>query len=316
MDKMEERQILDLVFGGHDGLEVVEQEKPDFRCQVLGGIVFGVEVTEFFLSQSAARLRRIPGYCGELLKERRYRHKDDKIRTPVEKVIYRSDETGEECEIEGILGEEYTIDTVLQRLKNLIVVKNEKHGEYTTNVAPVDLIISDVDCVSRCDGLDVLIRAIARNDAAQAICKSGFREIYLVTEQKAKNVCVPLRANLFMAEVYTYQSIFKMYHGDYLGNVRFAGYMESLAHYLTDRFEGIEYEVDKDKRLRFVFSSVAFRYVENGGLDILDISFDAGNQRKCLATELDQEADPELRAHVESERTKVFCCVPICFDTH
>ena len=67
MNKTQERRILAFVYGCRDTLEVVENEQPDFLCRVSATCSFGVEVTEFFHSESAARLERIPDYTADLL---------------------------------------------------------------------------------------------------------------------------------------------------------------------------------------------------------------------------------------------------------
>lgn len=313
MKKQREREILDMVFGGHDVLEVTEHENPDFRCTVGLEWEFGVEVTEFFYSESAARLRRIPGYARELLGQARYRHKNDKRRIRVEDVIYRSAGTGRERKIKAVLGETYTLGMVIDRLKYLIENKNQRSGDYARNISPVDLIICDVDRASGCDGIEVLIRAIGERNATSSIKDSGFREIYVVTSKAGELVCVPLKANLFVAEVHAFQRIFKEYHGNDLPRVRFVDFIEALAIYLTRRFNQVQYEVDRNKRLRLVFGSVACSYSERGALEIHDVSFESGTERTGLMEELGTDTDTALQEHVESERKQMFCCVPLCF---
>lgn len=126
MDKSEERKVVEMVFGGHPHIAIEESERPDFICRIPDRIEFGIEVTDFFLSESVARLRRIPNYAMDSLKNKAYRHKDDKNRIRVEKVIYRSGNTGEEREIEAIVGESYTIDDVVSRIKSSIESKIDK----------------------------------------------------------------------------------------------------------------------------------------------------------------------------------------------
>jgi hypothetical protein len=83
-----------MVFGRNPHVVIQESERPDFICKVSDKFEFGVEVTDFYLSESVARLRLIPNYAKDLLTNKAYRHKDDMRRIRVEKVVYRSGSTG------------------------------------------------------------------------------------------------------------------------------------------------------------------------------------------------------------------------------
>jgi hypothetical protein len=88
MSKNIERRIFDQVYGKTPGWTVRPHESPDFLCRRSDIVILGVEVTEYFHSESDARLQRIPGYAKELLGVRRYRHSNDKNSLRVEKITY------------------------------------------------------------------------------------------------------------------------------------------------------------------------------------------------------------------------------------
>ncbi|MBX3421616.1 MAG: hypothetical protein KF752_08680 [Pirellulaceae bacterium] len=167
MDKSEERKVAEMVFGGKPHIVIQESERPDFICKVSDKLEFGIEVTDFYLSESVARLRLIPNYAKDLLTNKVYRHKDDKQRIRVEKVIYRSGTTGEEREIEAVIGEEHSIDLAVSRLKSAIESKIGKSARYSTDI--VDLIIRDVDSIAGFENLEKLIRAVRRTEAIEPI---------------------------------------------------------------------------------------------------------------------------------------------------
>ena len=54
MDKQQERKAIDAIFGDYH-LTIEEGERPDFVCSRNGKLLFGVEVTEFFWTESDAR---------------------------------------------------------------------------------------------------------------------------------------------------------------------------------------------------------------------------------------------------------------------
>jgi hypothetical protein len=308
MDKCEERKVIEMVFGGHPELNIVESERPDFICEIPEKIRFGVEVTDFFLSESEARLCRIPNYAIDLLTTKKYKHKDDKHRIRVDKVIYHSAKTGERREIEAIIGEEHTIDVVVSRIKTAIENKTAKSAKYSTEI--VDLIVRDLDSRSRFDEIEMLIRAIHRTDAIQPILNTRFREIYLVTTNNDESVCVPLRANLFIGEVLAYQKLFKEHHGTNIGSFTIGDFMVEMARYLTSKFGTIEYEVTNNKPMLF-YSSVGVGYGDRQELEIVDVSIESMANREVA--DFDDEGDVSLSEFVNSQMDSVFARAPILF---
>lgn len=73
-----EQRIFDTVYGNTNHLNTTHGDKPDFLVSLVDDLKFGVEITEFFQSESQARLNNIPSYISELLDGKSMRHKDDK----------------------------------------------------------------------------------------------------------------------------------------------------------------------------------------------------------------------------------------------
>jgi len=309
MNKLEERKVVEMVFGGHPQITIDESERPDFICRVPEAVEFGVEITDFYLSESVARLRNIPNYASDLLSSKAYRHKDDKERIRVDKVIYHSAKTGEKREIQAIIGEGHTIDEVVSRIKASIDSKTVKSIGYSTAI--VDLVIRDVDSIAGFDDFQMLIRAIGRTDASSSILRTGFREIYLLTKQKSDWVCVPLRANLFVAEVLTFQQLFKDHHGSKIESLTIKDYLVELARHLSKTFDVVEFDVPNESQPRLVFGSVAVGYGENQQLEITDISFESLEGREIV--EFDDVGDAALQSFVKTEADGMFTCAPVLF---
>src|SRR4051812_49232933 len=77
-NKDRERKTLRMVYDEADFELIQEFEKPDFLLRRSSEEpIFGVEVTDFYYSESEARLENIDKYFAELLAGRPHRHKDD-----------------------------------------------------------------------------------------------------------------------------------------------------------------------------------------------------------------------------------------------
>lgn len=90
--KVLERAILNKVFSEKE-FDIEETEEPDFLVtNKKFQEKFGVEVTELFINQSSARIKKIPNYIGQILNgedERRYKTKDDITNLPTVKIYIK-----------------------------------------------------------------------------------------------------------------------------------------------------------------------------------------------------------------------------------
>lgn len=72
--KQEERRIFDLVYADRSFYEVKDSETPDFLVRYFPNTsYFGVEVTEYYLTETNARLDNITDYTGQLLNGKDYK---------------------------------------------------------------------------------------------------------------------------------------------------------------------------------------------------------------------------------------------------
>ncbi|MBX3421615.1 MAG: hypothetical protein KF752_08675 [Pirellulaceae bacterium] len=133
----------------------------------------------------------------------------------------------------------------------------------------------------------------------------------MITTQDAEWVCVPLRANLFVAEILKFQKLFKEHHGNNVKAITIGEYLVELARHLVSACGRVEYEVSKNKQPRLVFGSVAVGYGEKQGLEIFDISIDDTIKRE--AVDFVGEGDVDLHRLVRAEIDEMFACAPILF---
>ncbi len=316
MNKDAEREILNYVFGNRAFTSVDPIEKPDFICRVSPTKSFGVEVTEFFISESDARLRRIATYPNDLLVHRRYLHKDDRTRLRVENVIYRKANSDEEREVAAIITEAHLPSHVVSSIGKVVAAKNSKYSTYASNATPVDLIIHDVDQAASLKSLKEFLFSLCAGDAYEPIRKSQFREIYLVTMQEEDNVCVPLRATAFASELCTFQLIVKSLRSKREKTIGPSQYFELLCHYLANQFSNVQYDLSSDGKFRFIFASIAAGFSKRTQMKLVDISCDTSIEPKPLAVELSNSVDIELQETILSERRQVFCLMPLEFAAH
>ena len=124
--KNKERTIFDFVYSDRVFDSVTPTEEPDFKVKNADG-EFGVEITEFYFSQSRARIKNIPGYAGEILNEKRYRHKDDIVSLKVEEVtVLPGDDRRPSFQVDGIIEQQPRIDEYVNKISELIENKNRR----------------------------------------------------------------------------------------------------------------------------------------------------------------------------------------------
>ena len=141
MDKTEERKLFEAIIPTEWIGDAISSESPDFLCRDEHGPFLGVEVTEVFPSDSAARLEKIPNYCLDILSSRRYRHSDDLTQIPVEKITFKTD--GIEHVVDAVVRKPLPIGDALDKLIECIEKKSLKLPLYNKNVEATDLIIAD-----------------------------------------------------------------------------------------------------------------------------------------------------------------------------
>jgi hypothetical protein len=81
-----EKKILQMIYKPKKYISIMKREEPDFELVLPSKATFGVEITEFFLSESNARLKYIPTYFNEIMDKKSYRHKDDRTNLDVKDI--------------------------------------------------------------------------------------------------------------------------------------------------------------------------------------------------------------------------------------
>jgi hypothetical protein len=204
-----------MVYGHGEFEEIIESESPDFHIRKRGqALTFGVEVTEFYRSESNARAHNIPEYVTQILTEERYRHKDDKTALPICVATLVRDGDPDR-EIRGIFQEAPEISEYTRLIAQTIRGKDEKLKGYAAELTHVNLIVFDTE--------DLLFKIATKDfymylftpDIIAALRQSGYREVYLITRLETdRRVYIPMKLVLFLSELYVFDHTLVTHYPD------------------------------------------------------------------------------------------------------
>ena len=180
MNKDQEKTLFDQVYPQTDDWVVTSSEAPDFLCYRNGEVYLGVEVTELFLHEGDARLKKVEGYALNLIDGGKVVHKYDRKNIKVEKIKIQNKDGALFKEINGIFREGIPYKKAVTLLMGTILNKEEKLDQYLKACNNIDLIIKDGSLMFWFDDYKTIFRAISHYADKKAIINSGFREIFLV----------------------------------------------------------------------------------------------------------------------------------------
>jgi hypothetical protein len=169
---------------------VTPREKPDFSIGAKdGGLPFGVEVTEFYFSESTARLRNIPYYLKRLIEGDRA-HKADLTELPISTVRIISPEGADKGEFRGVIKETPSFAKYSAALADVVRRKAEILPGYAADMRHVNLLIVDQEKRVRSTPENQVIARLLSHDLTMAAAASGFREVLISTVHGQDQVVV------------------------------------------------------------------------------------------------------------------------------
>lgn len=207
--KQRERSIVELVYGSRMPFALDDSEQPDFLAKLAPlDKPFGIEVTEFFQSESKARLERIPGYVGQLLDGGNFRHRVDQRELTVGKGQILSEQK------EVVASD---VPMVIQRVPpfrecaamvaEIISAKNEKLALAFDRLRHINLIICDRTNLLRKQDTDSFYSLYCTEPLTKALFGSRFREVYFVTCLAVGEVFLPLKMIVTLAHLYFFNAV-------------------------------------------------------------------------------------------------------------
>ena len=208
MNKDEEQKLFDQVYPRTDDWVITSNEAPDFLCYRNGEVYLGVEVTELFLHEGDARLKKVEGYALNLIDGGKVIHKHDRENIKVEKIKIQNKDGTLFKEVNGIFQEGIPYQKAIILLMATILNKKEKLDQYLKACNNIDLIINDRSFMFWFDDYKTIFRAISYYADKKAIFDSGFREIFLVTRRKDnKPIKIPIKLNLFAEDAFIFEKL-------------------------------------------------------------------------------------------------------------
>lgn len=207
--KTEERRIFDLVYGDGSLDDVRPHENPDFLVRLSAHLpYFGVEVTEYYVDETSARLDRIEGYSTSLLDGDGFRHKDDAQHVEVAKVdIVKPDDTVHAQDVPVIICKIPLPATCARDVAERIVRKGARVKASTAETSHTNLIIEDRTDVLRTVAKEDFYGIYFAPELVKAIQETDFREVFLLTNLGGEHVYAPLKMLFLMAEAYVFDAV-------------------------------------------------------------------------------------------------------------
>lgn len=203
MNKADEWLLLRASFLPSEIQMAMPYEAPDFLVPE-GTAFLGVEITEAFMSDSNARMMKIPDYLGEVLIERRYRHSDDKRVYPIKRVRYNAQD-GSPVDLEGVVYLKPTFHERIFRLESTVLAKARRIPIYQTKCSVVELVLCDRGIFSGEIDKTEIGKIFHQKRLRMTIQESGFREVrYLTLATDGATYCYPVRAGILAEEVFLF----------------------------------------------------------------------------------------------------------------
>lgn len=236
--KARERAVFDAVYHGRMPADITPGERPDFTARVSDQATpFGVEIVDFFDSESEARLQRVPRYLDELLDHGRFRHKVDRCELVVDKVsVIDANGTTKYADIPAVIREVPSLGECSRKLAKLIAEKNAKLRSWPVRLAHVNLVIADRTGLLRHLGAASFYGVYYAAALREAARRSEFREIYFLTTFKSGEAFVPLKLMATLASLFMFHSVMVRDHASEVESI--ADLMLLFAAYLNETTTG------------------------------------------------------------------------------
>lgn len=256
-----EMQILKSVYKMDNFKEVIQVEEPDFILKTHSHLKFGVEITEYYYSESNARLRKIPNYFNDLLYHQKYRHKYDKKQLIVDDVSIYTKKGDFKTISKAIVQHLPTRNEYLESLSEAIKTKNKKFEHYNQELNHINLIVAERSTIFVKLEKDNIYQHYFNSEFKNTIIKSPFREIYLLTRLKNESrVYIPLKLILFLSEVYLFGKIMELYSPNY--DKPEEVFMRELAEYLLKQGFNDIYLRRVQEKIEIVYAAYGIVFAE------------------------------------------------------
>ncbi len=183
--KVRERKIFDMVYEDQSFESVTNSERPDFLVRHFHHEThFGVEVTEFYQSETNARLDHISGYIGDLLNGNDVRHKDDRVNLDVVTVdILTKDNEIKSKDVPAVMQQAPNLAECSRMVANIITEKERRIESQISHLSHVNLIVYDTTSLLSHLKKEDFFTIYFLDELRNTLSKSSFREVYFITRE-------------------------------------------------------------------------------------------------------------------------------------
>lgn len=268
--KIRERAILETVYSIDRFDKVCESESPDFKLRHRNEEeYFGVEVTEFFLFESDARIKSIPGYMSELFAGGKPRHKDDVDLLKVEKAVWRKADGSEEEVIDVIKRQLPEVSSYARMVADTIKHKDRKLATYERGLSHVNLIVLDHGKRLLTTSPEYFYSFFFTPELNATLSRTGFREVFFVTILKETGrVYIPLKGLFLLSNFY----MFYWAHEEYQPNKEYGSVraeLELFAEFMLQQNTPVAFAEGTEDEAELLWSNYGI-HVNNSGITIKD----------------------------------------------
>lgn len=316
MRKARERAILEAVYDVDRFDIVCESESPDFRLRRHNEREsFGVEITEFYLFSSDARIKNIPGYISELFAGGKPRHKDDVEDLKVEKVTWNKADGSEEEVIDAIKRELPEVASYVQMVAAAIKRKDHKLASYDRDLSHVNLIMFDQGTRLITTSPEYFYSHFFTSELNVTLTQTGFREIFFVTVLKdTGRVYVPLKGLFLLSNFY----MFYWAHEEYQPDKEYSSVRAELglfAEFMHRQNVPVAFAEGPEDKVELLWSNYGI-HVDDSGITIRDYSDHAPPQKTIPSNENVHGSllDPSFLDFLESFRERNTFVSNMAFD--
>ncbi len=192
--------------------DIEETEKPDFLVtNKKFQEKFGVEVTELFINQSSARIKKIPNYIGQILNgedERRYKTKEDITNLPIVKIYIKDNVNNTYSSVleKAVKIPTMSIGEYIENVKKSIQKKNTKN--YKNICESVELVVNDAEEFFYDKDILILNKFLKNKELLNLVKDSIFRVVYIVTKYNKEDVIITIGAKKNSVNQNEYKVVF------------------------------------------------------------------------------------------------------------
>jgi hypothetical protein len=246
--KHRERVVVEFIYDANQFWRLEESERPDFVVQhSASSQPFGVEVTEYYMSEPHARLKNVPQYFSNLLDGGRPIHRDDINALRPEDIEILASAGSSAGTVKGIITPLPSLADHVAAICERILEKGAKWRGYQCDLSHINLILYDRSSRLALSNPEECHSVLFTTDAKATLAATPFREVFYVTSMgrdESRPVIIPLRQVLLVSELFFFNGAYREC-ADVERSVTPAGQLSLFAAFMQSRGVPVDAIVDE-----------------------------------------------------------------------